>query len=352
MMKNRILISLLFAVLLLPACKSQYELLLESNDTEAKYKAAFELYNNKKYNKAAQMFESLSMLTKGTERDDTVLYYWGASNYNNKDYYTAETNFEQLINNYPRSGFAEEGRFLRIDCLFRQTLRYELDQTPTNRALGEIADYLREFPQTRYLATCKKMVDDLTGRLDRKAYEAAKLYYSIEDYLAAHVALKNVLKDNADNRFREEILYYTAMSSYKYAFNSVQSKQHERYLVFVDDYLNFVGELPESGYRPELEVLYKRSQKALGKDVGVVAETSERQFAKERAALLKKATDDESLDFKAMARENEQMIQESKTKKKEKLWDRIKRETKEKRRAKIDEDVAAGIDINAKHGKK
>ena len=43
-----------------------------------------------------------------------------------------------------------------------------------------------------------------------------------------------------------------------YAFNSVPSKQKERYLTFVDDYLNFVGEYPESHYRPELDALYDK----------------------------------------------------------------------------------------------
>ena len=55
------------------------------------------------------------------------------------------------------------------------------------------------------------------------------------------------------------------MSSYKYASLSVQAKQKERYLVFVDDYLNFVGEYPESSYRRELDGIYRRVQKVLGR---------------------------------------------------------------------------------------
>ena len=102
------------------------------------------------------------------------------------------------------------------------------------------------------------MKADLHERLDRKAYEGAKLYYKMEDYLAARVALRNVLKDNSENQYREDILYYTAMASYHYARLSVEAKQKERYLVFADDYLNFVGEYPESKYRRELDALYKK----------------------------------------------------------------------------------------------
>ena len=110
------------------------------------------------------------------------------------------------------------------------------------------------------------MMDELNNRLELKAYKSAWLYYHMEDYLAAHYALKNVLKDNADNRYREDILYYTAMAAYKYALNSVPSKQRERYLVFVDDYFNIVSEFPESKYLKELEGLYNKAQKQLKKD--------------------------------------------------------------------------------------
>jgi len=55
------------------------------------------------------------------------------------------------------------------------------------------------------------------------------------------------------------------MSSYHYARLSVWQKQKERYLSFVDDYLNFVGEYPESHYRGELDGLYRRVQKILGR---------------------------------------------------------------------------------------
>ena len=136
------ILAVLALVAFLPSCKSRYESILSSNDADLKYKAAFEMFNQGKYNKAAQLFESLSVLTSGTERDDTVQYYWGLSNYRFKDYYTAETNFARFLENYPGSPFAEEAQFQRIDCLYRSTLRYELDPTPTHAAITAIAEYI------------------------------------------------------------------------------------------------------------------------------------------------------------------------------------------------------------------
>lgn len=288
-MKLRNLILGCFVIMAACSCKSQFELLLNSNDVDAKYKAAFEYFDNKKFSKAASLFESLSMLTDGTEKDDTVKYYWGLSNYNAKDYYTAETNFDKFVQVYPRSPFAPQARFLRLECLYKQTLRYELDQTPTYKAMNVISEYIMDYPESENIQACRDMLTELGERLDRKAYEAARLYYKMEDYLASRVAFRNVLKDDSENIFREDILYYIAMSSYKYAFLSVPSKQKERYLTFVDDYLNFVGELPQSHYKKELDAVYRKAQKALGRysvDIDDI-DMSERQFARERKKLQK-----------------------------------------------------------------
>lgn len=278
---------LIFGAMLLFSCKSQYEMLLNSNDVDLKYEAAFEYYNNGKYSKAAALFESLSMLTTGTERDDTVQYYWGLSNYRFRDYYTAETNFDHFLEYFPRSPFAPEARFLRLDCLYRSTLRYELDQNPTYKAMNAISEYMQEYPNSVHMEACELMMADLEERLDTKAFEAARLYYKMEDYIASRVALRNVLKDDADNIFREDILYYIAMSSYKYAQLSVHQKQKERYMTFVDDYLNFKGEYPDSDYCRELDLLYRRAQRALGRYAGEESEEAVKELDKEIKKLKK-----------------------------------------------------------------
>lgn len=289
MKHTRFIFAIVAACLSLASCKSEFEILLNGNDSEAKYARAFEYFNMGKYQKAAQLFESLSMVSSGTPQDDTVQYYWGLSNYRYKDFYTAETNFANYIKNYPMSTFTENATFLRVDCMYNETLRYELDQAPTRLCLATITQYLTDYPLNDHLDVCNKMIDDLGERLDKKAFESARLYYKMEDYLAAHVAFKNVLKDDADNRYREDVLYYTAMSSFKYAQNSIPEKQKERYLTYVDDYLNFIGESPDSRYRRELDILYRKAQKALGKYDGTDEELDkmQKEFEKDKKYLDK-----------------------------------------------------------------
>ncbi len=264
-MRLKTLLITLTALLALSSCKTEYAALLEGSDIPAKYAKAFELFEAKKYGRAAEMFESLTVLTPGLPQDDTVQFYWGLSNYRYGDYTTAESNLDRFISVYPSSPFTQQAKFLRLDCLYRSTYRYELDQQPTYRAMTAISQFILENKGSEYIPRCREMLDDLKDRLELKAYKGAWLYYHMEDYLAAHYALKNVLKENADNRYREDILYFTAMSSYKYALNSIPSKQRERYMTFVDDYFNLISEFPENEHRKELDGLYARAQKYISK---------------------------------------------------------------------------------------
>lgn len=266
MQRKLSILVLVLLVALATACSSKFEKLLSSYNYGEKYRTALQLYNEGKYSKAAQLFENVAMNAQGTPQEDTVRFYWGMSNYYLKDFATAQSNFTDFLQLFPRSPFAKEAEFHMIDCMYRGTYRWELDQRPTEIALSYINKYIIENPGTDYAKFCKVMKDDLEERLDKKAFEAAHLYYHMEDYLAAHHALKNVLKDDADNQYREEVLYYTAMSAYKYAQNSVEEKQRERYMAFLDDYYNFVSEYPQSKHKAELDGIYKRVNKIIKKD--------------------------------------------------------------------------------------
>ncbi len=286
---KKIYMAIAAAALLAGGCASRYDALMASSDADLKYKGAFEYFNSGKYEKAGALFESLAVLTSNTSRDDTVQFYQGLSNYKFGDYPKAEAQFATFISHYPRSPFTEQANFLDLDCLYKETYRYELDQTPTYTCINAISEFLRSFPDSEYGSDCRAMLKDLNDRLDRKAYENARLYYKMEDYKAARVAFKNVLKDDSENIYREDILYYIAMSSYNYARLSYPEKQKDRYLIFIDDYLNFIGEIPDSPYRKELNVMYARAQRALGKYSGTdeQVKAKEKDFEKERRAAAK-----------------------------------------------------------------
>jgi len=255
-------IVLITALLLVGAmsCVNQYETLLRSTDYDLKFRKAIEYFEAKRYSRSQPLLEQLKLVYRGTMRDDTLQFYLGLSNYHLNDFVTAEDNFKQFVDIFPRSPFTKTARYLRLDCLYQNTYRYELDQQPSHTAIAAIEEFLYDYPGSEYEDVCRKMLEDLYNRLDRKAYESAKLYYTIEDYKAATHALKETLKNNPESRYREEVLYYIVAANYQYANNSVPEMQRERFLNVIDEYYNFISEYPDSEYRKEIDNMFRKAQ--------------------------------------------------------------------------------------------
>ena len=75
----------------------------------------------------------------------------------------------------------------------------------------------------------------------------------IQRYKSAIIAFRNALKQYPTTHRREDLMYYMVMSAYKYASNSVETKQLDRYMSALDAYYSFVMEFPESKYKKEVD---------------------------------------------------------------------------------------------------
>ena len=130
-------------------------------------------------------------------------------------------------------------------------------------AQTESKELLKKYPNSSRKDTCVSIIDELQGKLEKKAYENAMIYYKTENYHAASVTLKNILKEYPDIESREEILYYVVKSNYKLAKNSVNSKKVERFEETMKSYTKFVDNFPQSKKISELESIYKNAIREL-----------------------------------------------------------------------------------------
>ncbi|MDR2064336.1 MAG: outer membrane protein assembly factor BamD [Prevotellaceae bacterium] len=263
MKKIRIISVLFVAIVTLSSC-SKYEKLLKKSDNETKYKLGMECYNKGKYRYAAKFFEPVLLYLRGTERDDSVNFYYAKAYYLSGDPYTAEYYFDMFKRTFPRSAFAEEATFLYAACLYSQSHRPELDQVPTIKCITAINEYLYTFPtgNQEYRKKSEEVLKELQQRLVNKSFMAAKLYFKIEDYRSAIKSFKNHLQDYPDSNHREEALFLILKSSYLYATHSKYDKRRERYQSAIDEYLNFTSEFPVSEYKKEVENMYATAVKA------------------------------------------------------------------------------------------
>ena len=221
---------LIVLVLLAGSCKSKFEKLKASNDNAKKYQAAIAYYNKKDYNKALELFGLwYSALPQASTGRKTLYYYYAYTNYRLKDYTSASYHFKQFADTYPASTRAEECNFMSAYCYYLDSPIYSLDQENTTKAIDKLQLFINLYPKSERVAEASKLIQNLRDKLERKAYENAKLYLTIGDYQAAVIDFGNVLRDYPDTKYAEEMEYLTIRAQYLYADHSDRFKQEERF---------------------------------------------------------------------------------------------------------------------------
>ncbi|HHJ10093.1 MAG TPA: outer membrane protein assembly factor BamD [Bacteroidetes bacterium] len=241
--------------LLLSSC-GEFDKLMKSQDYELIYSKVKEYYANGKYSQAASMIEKILPHYRGTTKSEELDYLHAKCYYEMGDYVMASHYFETFVGTYINSDHADDADFLMGFCYYKLSPRPELDQTNTYNALNDFALHKTKFPNSKYNEQCDKLSKELQEKLAEKSFLSAKLYFRLEQYKAAIIAIGNSLEDFPDTKFREELMFLRLKSKYLYAQNSVRAKQPERFQETVDDYYSFIDEFPKSRFIKEANKIY------------------------------------------------------------------------------------------------
>jgi outer membrane protein assembly factor BamD len=257
-MKNILPKYLLFVlfVVFAGAC-NKYEKLLKSPDFGLKYREANRFYALKKTEKALRLYENVLPFYRSRAQEDTINMQIARCYYDLYDYITATYYFDYVRSHFLRSPFMEEADYMTATCSINQVMRAELDQAQTYDAIEKLQYYVNHYPSAEHTAQCREQITKLENQLAYKSYLSAKLYYQMEHYKAAIVALKNTIKQFPESQYREELLFLAFKASYLHAIGSVEDKQQERYQATVDEYLTLISEFPSTKYKTEADEYYK-----------------------------------------------------------------------------------------------
>ncbi|MCF8258132.1 MAG: outer membrane protein assembly factor BamD [Flavobacteriales bacterium] len=242
---------LLIVAVTISGC-SKYQKILKSNDFEKKYEMAQLYYDNGKYQKAFPLLEELITVFRGTAKAEDVYFLYAYCNYRLGDYMLAGYHFNNFVKTFPRSSRAEEAQFMNAKCYFLDSPEESLDQSSTYKAIAEIQLFINRYPNSDRVAESNDLMDRLRAKLEAKSYRHAKLYFRLGDYKAAIFALRNTIKDFPDSKHRDELGSMVVKASYELAFNSIESKQQERYRDAIKECDTYLEKYPESIYLREV----------------------------------------------------------------------------------------------------
>jgi outer membrane protein assembly factor BamD len=245
------------------SCKSKYEKLKASNDNTKKFAEGKRLYEKKQYSKALGLFETLLTRYRNQEGAEELFYLNAMTTYKLKDYTAASYYFKEYAKDFPSSIHAEEARFLTAYCLYLEAPIFSLDQANTLKSIEAMQLYINLYPKGEHVAEANKLVDELHGRLEEKAFANAKLYYVTGNYQAAVISFGNTLRDYPDTKYAEEIEYLNAKAQYQYARNSRETRQEERFEEAKNLAIGFVEKYPTSKYLKEVNGVKEDSENGI-----------------------------------------------------------------------------------------
>lgn len=246
------------------AC-SEYNKVLKSTDVVYKYTKAKEYFEEEDYSKALSLFDELGTILRGTDKSEDVHFYIAECHFHLKDYYFANYYYKNFAKTYPASPRAENAFFSSAYCSYLNSPKSSLDQTDTEQAIDEFQIFLNRYPNSALKDSSNAMIDELRLKLEKKAFDNAKLYYLTENYKSATVALQNMLRDFPDSPHREEIEFLVVKSSYLLAVNSIESKKEERLTNTIENYHKFVDKYKDSKYIKDAESYYVDALRELDK---------------------------------------------------------------------------------------
>ena len=127
---------------------SDYQKLLNSDDTSVKYKEAEVYYKNGEYRKANRLFEQIIPKYRGKPQAQRIIFFFADSYFQIKSYYLAAYQYENFIKSYPKSQRIQEASFKAAMSYYFQSPKFSLDQDDTYSAIEKLQVFLNLYPDS------------------------------------------------------------------------------------------------------------------------------------------------------------------------------------------------------------
>ncbi|GAB2561457.1 outer membrane protein assembly factor BamD [Spirosoma areae] len=256
-----------WVVFLLGSC-SPFSKLQKSGSDDEKYKGAVEYYKKGDWYRAGLLFEELIPVLKGSTESEMAQFYYAYTQYQQQQYLLSATLFKKFYETFARSEYAQEAMYMYAYSLYKDTPAFNLDQSNTLTATSALQDFINAYPDSKYKEESTKLILELRGKLERKAYEKAKLYYktsgfNIASYKSSVIAINNFQREFPDSQYNEELAFLKVDAEFSLAQNSLETKQKERYQEAISYHQAFVDKYPNSTFLKQSEKMFETSQKEI-----------------------------------------------------------------------------------------
>ena len=246
-----------------PKKNSSFAKLMKSSDYDLKLRMADKYYIEKNYNKAQQLYDDLFRVLKGTDHFEHIYYNFAYCSFYLKDYLNAENLFKGFTEAFPNSQQAEEMEYMRAFTFYKQSPKWELDQTNTTKTIGFMQAFINTHPGSARTKDASDIIEKCHAKLELKEYKNAELYFNIQQPRAAVISLNNLMNNYPDSPKSEDYKLMAIKAYYMLAGMSIETKKEERYEQVITACNEFTDRFPDSKLTKEVKQYLTQSQNNL-----------------------------------------------------------------------------------------
>src|ERR1700704_405612 len=205
-----------FAVTLAPlgACSSLGDFFGPKEDDAYLAEPADKLYNDglyllndkREFKSAAKKFEEVDRQHPYSDWARKSLIMSAFAYYENGDYDESISAAKRYVTLHPGSPDAAYAQFLIGSSYFDRIPDISRDQDRTEKAIAELQEVVRKFPNTEYAASAKKKIEIARDQLAGKEVNIGRWYMQKKDYTGAINRFKVVVTRYQTTRHVEEAL--------------------------------------------------------------------------------------------------------------------------------------------------
>ncbi len=261
----RKLIYIIPMLLVFSSC-GEYNKVLKSKDVEYRFDYAKRAFNERKFNQASTVLETIYTPLRGTANGEEALFLLAMSYYESKDYLNSGLYFKTYYSRYPRGKYAELARFYSGYGYYLDSPDPQLDQSQTVKAIEELQGFIDYFPNSDRVSIAQNAIFEMQDKLTLKELQNAQLYYNLGNYLgnnyeAAIITAQNALKNYPYSKYKEDFELLILKARYQEARLSVDEKKADRYRDVIDEYYSYTNNFPDTKNRKEADNIYEIARK-------------------------------------------------------------------------------------------
>ena len=152
------------------------------------------LYDRGDLLQAVEVLKPYSSTGGGAADIDRAVYLLGQCYLKQKEWGSAELEFDRLLREYPESDSSGSAMFRLAEAYFGQSRGPDFDQEYTLKALVQWQVYLRDAPDDHWLkGEAVKRVLDCRSRLAEKLSRTGELYLKLRQWSPAKLYFRNVV---------------------------------------------------------------------------------------------------------------------------------------------------------------